>query len=103
EVTALRIKDAATGEERDLPCSGVFIYVGIKPATDFARGALELDENGFIVTDNEMRTSMDGVYAAGDARRPRNRQVVTACADGATAALTIERILNEQPDRWRKQ
>jgi thioredoxin reductase (NADPH) len=103
EVTALKIKDAATGVEKDLPCSGVFIYVGIKPATDFARGTLDLDENGFIVTDNEMRTSMDGVYAAGDARRPRNRQVVTACADGATAALTIERILNEQPDRWRKQ
>ncbi len=103
EVKALRVKDAATGEERDLPCSGVFVYVGIKPATDFARGALDLDENGFIVTDNEMRTSMDGVCAAGDARRPRNRQVVTACADGATAALTIERILNEQPDRWRKQ
>jgi len=100
-VTGVRTADVVSGAERELPCSGVFFYVGINPKTEIAADLVELDDYGFIVTNADMETNVPGVYAIGDVRRPRNRQVATAVGDGATAALSIERTLNEQPDRWR--
>lgn len=76
-----------------LAVDGVFIYVGNEPATAFARGQLELDDYGYIITDEELSTSQDGVYAAGDVRRKGLRQIVTAAGDGAVAAMNCERWL----------
>lgn len=76
-----------------LPLNGVFISVGRKPHTSFTRDQLQTDENGFIITDEEMRTSSPGVFAAGDVRSKLLRQVVTAAADGAIAAYVAGREL----------
>jgi thioredoxin reductase (NADPH) len=100
-VTGLKVRDVVSGEERVIPCSGVFFYIGITPETGCAAGAAALDERGFIKTNDEMETSVEGVYAVGDVRRPRDRQVATAVADGVTAALAIDRKINEHPERWR--
>ncbi len=100
-VTGVRAANSVTGDEHEIPCTGVFFYVGINPKTEIAADLVALDEYGFIVTNAEMETNVPGIYAIGDVRRPRNRQVATAVGDGATAALSIERTLNEQPDRWR--
>lgn len=102
-VTGVKVKDVVSGEERIIPCSGVFFYVGVIPMSEFVAGVVELDENGFIKTNDDMETSAPGIYAVGDVRRPRNRQVSAAVGDGTAAALAIDRVLNEQPDRWRKQ
>lgn len=79
-----------------LPVDGVFVYVGNDPATGFLAGELQLDEQGYVLTDSEMRTSEDGVFAAGDVRRKGLRQVVTACGDGAVAAMNCERWLADR-------
>lgn len=102
-VTGVKVKDVVSGGERIIPCSGVFFYVGVIPMSEFVAGIVELDENEFIKTNDDMETSAPGIYAVGDVRRPRNRQVSAAVGDGTAAALAIDRVLNEQPDRWRKQ
>ncbi len=78
----------------DLPVDGVFIFVGIHPHTDFLADVVELDEQGFIVTDQWMRTGRPGIYAAGDCRSKPLRQIVTAAAEGATAAYAVEHDLS---------
>ena len=101
DVSGVHIADTNTGAERNIPCTGIFFYVGILPQYEIVKDIVKLNNNGFIITNDDMETSVEGIYAAGDVRRPRNRQVSTAVGDGATAALSIERVLNEQPDRWR--
>jgi len=85
-VEELRLKNIKTGEERNIGVAGVFIAAGITPDSDFVRGFLELDGGGFIITDERMRTSVPGVFAAGDVRTTPLRQIITAAADGAVAA-----------------
>ncbi len=85
---------AGPGEER-LAVDGVFIYVGMDPETGFLKGSVDLDERGYVVTDEAMRTRLPRVYAAGDVRSKALRQVVTAVADGALAATTAEKDLAE--------
>ena len=82
-----------TGEETTLPCDGVFISVGRKPATDLVAGQLTLDRSGYIVADETTRTNIPGVYAVGDVRTKPLRQVVTAVTDGATAVHMAEEYL----------
>ena len=84
----LKLKHVGSLEERELAVSGVFVAVGIEPRTDIVRGMLPLADGGYIQTDAFMRTSVDGVYAAGDVRETPLRQIVTAVADGAIAATT---------------
>ena len=74
------------GRERNLPVSGVFIYIGRQPNTAFLRDELPLDEGGYIITNENMETALPLVYAAGDVRLKGLRQVITAAADGAIAA-----------------
>jgi thioredoxin reductase (NADPH) len=82
------------GTDSFLPVTGVFILVGVVPNNEMiAKGDLELDEYGFIVTDTEMRTTIPGVYAAGDIRSKNFRQIVTAAGEGATAELSAEHYL----------
>jgi thioredoxin reductase (NADPH) len=93
-VSALSLRDVDTGEVREEALSGVFIFVGLEPNTAFVRGILDLDEAGHIRTDILMRTSVEGVFAAGDIRQGSVAQLVSAAGDGATAAVAAFRYLN---------
>jgi len=86
KVEAVRIRDLLTGKERDFSCDGVFIYIGYEPETTFLKGKLKMDETGFIITDEVMATSVEGVFACGDCRKKSLYQVINACGDGAVAA-----------------
>jgi thioredoxin reductase (NADPH) len=93
-VTGLRLRDARTGEKRDLPVEAVFVAIGHKPNTDLLRGQLELDSVGYIkVESGGTRTSVEGVFACGDAMDPTYRQAVTAAGTGCMAAIDAERWL----------
>ena len=92
KLSSVTLKNVKTGELSDLPVSGLFVAVGQTPATEGLKG-VELD-GGYIVTDEEMRTSLPGVFAAGDVRKKTLRQVVTATADGAIAAESAIKFLN---------
>lgn len=93
KLTGVKLKDVNTGEETTIPCDGVFISVGRKPATELVQGQLELDRSGYIIADETAKTNLPGVYAVGDVRTKPLRQVVTAVADGATAVHMAEEYL----------
>jgi len=95
-VGSVTVKDVRSGEKRELPADGVFIYVGHKPVSDLVREYVDTDEKGFIITDDDMRASHPGIFAAGDVRKKLLRQVVTAVADGAIAAVAAEKHLTER-------
>jgi thioredoxin reductase (NADPH) len=82
-----------TGEEGFLEVSGVFIFIGHEPETEWLRGVIELDEKGFILVNQNMETSLPGVYACGDCISKPFRQIVNACGEGAVAALSAEKYL----------
>jgi thioredoxin reductase (NADPH) len=83
------------GKEEELALDGLFISIGRAPSTELFNGILELDESGYIVADESTKTKLDGVYVAGDVRTKPLRQIVTATADGATAAHFAEQYLNK--------
>ena len=93
-VTGARVQNLKDGSEREIGFSGLFVSIGRKPATDFLKGVLELDDYGYIVADESTRTSIPGVFAVGDVRTKALRQVVTAVADGATAIHYAEEYLS---------
>ena len=74
---------------REIPVDGLFVAIGRRPDTSLIQDVVTLDENGYIITDENMRTNIDGVYAVGDVRQKRLRQIVTACSDGAISAVDI--------------
>ena len=78
---------------------GVFVFAGYVPATDLVRGVVELDDYGYVVTHGYLETSVPGVYAAGDLRAKNLRQVVTATADGAIAAVELERYAKRMSEK----
>jgi thioredoxin reductase (NADPH) len=86
-VESLTVKNVETGELRDIPLAGVFVFVGTVPTVSFLNGLLERAEGGWIKTDARMQTSVPGIFAAGDVRDTPLRQVVTAAGDGAHAAM----------------
>ncbi len=94
-VTGAKITNLKTGDVTGIDCDGVFISIGRKPATDFVRGKLLLDVDGYIIADETTRTDIPGVYAAGDVRTKALRQVVTAVSDGAVAVHFAEKYLAE--------
>lgn len=91
----LSLKRLDSGNIERLAVSGLFIFIGFDPATDFLSTGLDLDAGGFIKTDTEMRTNIPGVFAAGDIRSKLCRQVVTAVGDGATAANSAHIYLEQ--------
>lgn len=93
KVTGVCLKDVKSGRETEIPCDGVFISVGRKPATELVSGQLELDSGGYVAAGETTRTQIPGVYAVGDVRAKPLRQVVTALADGAMAAHMAEAYL----------
>jgi thioredoxin reductase (NADPH) len=92
-VRSVMLRHRTSGESRSLPVDGVFIFVGIRPNTAFLKGVVDQDEWGFVLTDTEMRTSVTGIFAAGDCRAKLLRQIITAAGDGATAAYAAEQML----------
>ena len=93
KLTGVRLKNLVTGQVSLLPCDGIFISVGRKPATQLVKGQLDLDRGGYITADETTRTNLPGVFAAGDVRTKALRQVVTAVCDGANAAHYAEEYL----------
>lgn len=90
-ITVEHLKDSTT---KELPVDGAFLYIGRIPNTGFLKD-VEMDGQGYIITSEEMETSVPGVFAAGDVRRKFLRQVVTAAADGAVAAMMAVRFLED--------
>ena len=90
---AAALKDVITGKEWKAPVSGIFMAIGHHPNTEFLKGAIALDEQGYIVAQNGVETSMDGVFAAGDVQDKNYRQAITAAGLGCMAALKSERWL----------
>lgn len=95
KVESATLKDLNTGQTQEYPINGIFILIGTVPKTEILKGKIQMDSKGYIVTDERMQTSMEGVYACGDARIKYLRQVVTAVADGSVAAVAAARFLDE--------
>jgi thioredoxin reductase (NADPH) len=95
EVKGVILRDLKTGKRWQRPCDGIFIFVGTVPNTQFLKGLVEMDEQGYIITDEDMRTSVDGIFACGDARKKLLRQIITACGEGATAAFAAQRYVEK--------
>jgi thioredoxin reductase (NADPH) len=93
KVSGVKLGYVDSNEEKILECDGVFIFVGFIPGTDFVKGFVEMDERGYILTDDNMKTSVPGVFACGDARKKLLRQIITACGEGATAAFAAEQYI----------
>ena len=88
---SVSLRNVKSGKRRDLPVDGAFIYVGLNPNTAFLKGAVAMDERGYVPSSERMETNVPGVYAVGDIRPDTLRQVVTAAADGAIAAMQAEK------------
>lgn len=95
KVEGIKVKNLKTEKEDIISCQGVFIFIGIKPETDFVKGLIRLDEEGFIITDEKFHTSQEGIFACGDVRKKSVKQIVVACSEGAQAATFAERYIEE--------
>lgn len=95
-LTGVELEDTKTGEKRELLLDGLFVAIGRIPDTKLFAGQVDMDEAGYLIADETTRTSLPGVFAAGDARTKQLRQVITAASDGAMAAWSAEGYLAEQ-------
>ncbi len=101
-VQSVRLKNVKTGSEEDYPCDGAFIFVGMVPNTGFLSGIVDLTEQGFIRCDSAyLRTSMPGVFVAGDCRVGATMQLITAVADGVNTAMMIKQYFRD-PQWWKR-
>jgi thioredoxin reductase (NADPH) len=98
-VESVQLKDVHTGELSTLETDGVFVYIGHYPNSQPFKGKLEMDDHGYILTDRRTRTSVPGVFAAGEIADPIFRQIVTSAGEGCKAALEVEKYLAELEDR----
>lgn len=96
-IETLLIQNVQTGEITSVPASGcgVFIFIGYRPSSELYAGKLEMDENGYLITDENLETNLPGVFAAGDVRRKQLRQIVTAVSDGAIAGTQACKFLSD--------
>jgi thioredoxin reductase (NADPH) len=94
KLQSVTIKNIKTNEEKDISCAGAFVYIGFVPSTDMLKNYDITDESGYIITDENMRTKVKGIYAAGDVRRKELFQITTAISDGAIAAISVNKDLN---------
>jgi thioredoxin reductase (NADPH) len=98
-ITSVRYSDKVTGEDHELNAKGVFIYVGIKPMTDAFAGLGVLDDNGWVITDDQMKTSVPGVFAIGDVRAKNLRQIATAVGEGGLAGQGAFTYIQDLADK----
>jgi thioredoxin reductase (NADPH) len=96
EVRSVLVKNVKTNKVKEFETEGVFLFVGISPKTQFIKGLVEMDEGGYIITNENCETSVKGIFAAGDCRKKLLRQIATAVGDGATAAFALEKYLEEK-------
>ncbi len=100
KVESVTLKDVKTGQEQEYPCDGVFIFVGMVPSTGFLKGFVELTDVGFIKCECAyLRTSVPGVFVAGDCRIGAAMQLATAAADGVVAAMMLKQYFRD-PNWW---
>ena len=92
-VSGLRVRNLKTGESCRLQMDGVFVAVGIRPGTELVRDLVDCDEGGYVLAGEDCVTSVPGIFAAGDVRKKPLRQIATAVADGANAAVSVENYL----------
>lgn len=95
-VNKIVIRNLKNDKTEFFSVSGVFIYIGSNSNTEFLRGLVNLDSNGFIITDGKMATSVPGIYAAGDVRTKTLKQIATAVGDGAIAAKSAEKYIEDK-------
>ena len=95
KLEAVMVKNKKDGSITRLDVEAVFEYVGLRPNSEIIRDLVKTDANGFIITDNAMKTSYEGIYAIGDVRDTPLRQVITAVADGAVAAMRVDKYFME--------
>ncbi len=95
-VNGVRVRNLKTGEESVRKTDGVFIFIGHFPNSKFLEGQVAMDEHGYVITDEMMRTSVPGVFAAGEIQDPIYRQVATSVGQGTAAAMQTERWLSER-------
>lgn len=93
-LTSAVLENVKTGETDILPVDGIFAFLGQKPSTDFLKGLVDLDVDGYVIANEDMSTNIPGVYSAGDLNRKRYRQLTTAMNDGTIAALACEKYLS---------
>ncbi|MFH1123049.1 MAG: thioredoxin-disulfide reductase [Pseudomonadota bacterium] len=94
-VEGIELKNLQSGEVSQREVKGVFVFIGTIPNTEIVKGLIALDKNGFIITDNNMETSVPGVFAAGDIRSKLFRQIATAVGEGAAASFSAEKYLED--------
>lgn len=94
-VEKLLLRDTRDNSLSELPVEGVFIFIGLEPNTGFLKGTIDLDDKGYIITDQRMRTSMEGVFAAGDCRSGATGQVAVAVGEGCISAIEAERYIED--------
>ncbi len=92
-VQNIKLTNVKTGEAEEMAVDGVFIFIGHYPNSQFLVGQLAMDEHGYVITDEFMRTSVEGVYAAGEIQDPHYRQIATSVGQGVAAAIQLERWL----------
>lgn len=97
-VQSILVKNVKTNEVKEFQTEAVFIFVGISPRTQFLKGLVQMDDGGYILTNEDCETSVKGVFAAGDCRKKLLRQCITAAGDGATAAFAAEKYLEEKEE-----
>jgi thioredoxin reductase (NADPH) len=96
-VTGVRLRNVKTDAVTDMPCDGFFLAIGHVPNTTLLQGQLDLDAQGYIITQNKSTaTSVSGVFAAGDVQDSKYRQAITAAGSGCMAALEVERFLEAE-------
>ncbi|MCL2629908.1 MAG: thioredoxin-disulfide reductase [Firmicutes bacterium] len=87
---SITVKNVVSGETKEIETDGLFVAIGTIPRTELLKGKIDLNESGYIITDEDMKTNIAGVFGAGDIRQKSLRQVITACADGAIASFQID-------------
>jgi thioredoxin reductase (NADPH) len=95
-VTGVSVTNVKTGEKSTIKTDGVFVFIGHYPNSKFLEGQVAMDEHGYVITDELMRTNVPGVFAAGEIQDPVFRQVASSVGQGCAAAIQLERWLSEQ-------
>jgi len=94
-VRSVVVKNVKSGEVKEVETEGAFLFIGLMPRTQFLKELVQMDESGYIVTNENCETSIKGIFAAGDSRKKLLRQISTSVGDGATAAFAAEKYLEE--------
>jgi thioredoxin reductase (NADPH) len=100
-VNSLKLEDTQNGEGSSLTVTGCFVFIGFRPNSDLVKGHFDHDEQGYVITDSNMMTSIEGLFAAGDLRQQLTRQITTAVGDATTAAVAVEKYLVERKETER--